>query len=283
MSLVHNLSVRTKLVILFLAFAVVPTIAMYMVFNDKEDEIRKMADDALRNQAVTIGEIIDRNLFERYGDVQAFGYNTAAYDSAHWGKPSAENPLIIAMDNYVKAYGFYPLMILVGTDGHVLGVNTVGPDGKSIETKAIYGMNFKDAKWFKDAIEGKFLEGKDGFTGTAIQPVERNELVGKIYGTDGLSFALSAPVKNTEGKLIGVWVNFANFSLVEDIVGEQRKQLVERGWEHADMMLVDKNGTILVDYDPQNFDEKGHLKHDFEDLLKKNLVTLGGSCSRRGC
>lgn len=275
MSLIHDLSVRTKLVILFFVFAIVPTVAMFLVFFSQEEAIRKMPRDALKNQATTIGELIDRNLFERYGDVQAFGYNTAAYDPAHWNKPSAENPLIIAMDNYVKAYGFYPLMILAGVDGHVLGVNSVGPDGKAIDTKAIYAMNFKDAKWFKDAMEGKFLEGKNGFTGTAVQPVERSELVGKVYGTDGLGFALSAPVRNTAGKLIGVWVNFANFNLVEDIIGEQRKQLVARGWEHADMMLVDKDGMILVDYDPQNLDEKGALKRDYDNILKKNLVKLG--------
>lgn len=275
MSLIHDLSVRTKLVILFLMFSIVPTVAMFFVFYNEEESIRTMAKDAIKDQTITIGELIDRNLFERYGDVQAFGYNTAAYDPAHWSKPGTENPLIAAMDNYVKAYGFYPLMILAGTDGHVLGVNSVGPDGKAIDTKAIYAMNFKDAKWFKDAMEGKFLEGKNGFTGTAVQPVERNELVAKAYGTDGLSFALSAPVRNTAGKLIGVWVNFANFNLVEDIIGEQRKQLVARGWEHADMMLLDKDGTVLVDYDPRNFDEKGLLKHDFDNIFKKNLVSLG--------
>lgn len=275
MSLIHDLSVRTKLVILFVVFAIVPTMAMYLVFANKEEEIRAMAEDTLRDSTKTIGELIDRNLFERYGDVQAFGYNTAAYDSAHWGKPGAENPLIVAMDNYVKAYGFYPLMILVGTDGHVLGVNSVAPDGKAIDTKSIYNQNFKEAKWFKDAIEGKYLEGRDGFTGTAIQPVERNDMVAKLYGNDGFSFALSAQVKNTEGKLIGVWVNFASLSLVDDILGQQRKQLVARGWDRADMMLIDKTGLLVSEFDPNEVDAGGHAKHDPSAIMKKNLVSMG--------
>ncbi|MBP7253540.1 MAG: HAMP domain-containing protein [Alphaproteobacteria bacterium] len=275
MSLIHDLSVRTKLVILLVVFAIVPTVAMYSVFANKEEEIRQMAEDTLRDSTKTIGELIDRNLFERYGDVQAFGYNTAAYDSAHWSKPSAENPLIVAMDNYVKAYGFYPLMILVGPDGHVLSVNSVAPDGKSIDSKYIYGLNFKDAKWFKDAIEGKYLEGRDGLTGTAVQQVERNEMVAKLYGNDGFTFALSAQVKNTEGKLIGVWVNFASLSLVDDIIGQQRKQLVARGWDRADMMLIDKTGLLVSEFDPNELDAGGHAKHDSSAIMKKNLVSMG--------
>jgi hypothetical protein len=278
MSLLQDMSVRTKLVALFTLFAIIPTTAMYGVFYAEKSDVSGMATSVVTDQTTTINELIDRNLFERYGDVQAFGYNTVAYDSSHWGKPGVSNPLVMAMNQYTKAYGFYPLMMLVGTDGKVLGVNTIAADGKALDTKPLYDENFKDAQWFKDAIDGKFLSGKNGFTGTAIQPPAHNELIAKAYGVgsnDGYSFALSAPVKNGEGKLIGVWVNFADMKLVDDIIGDMRKQMVAKGWEKADMMLIDRSGTILVDYDPQNFDDHGNLKHDFNNLLKKNLVGIG--------
>jgi hypothetical protein len=34
--------------------------------------------------AVSIGDTIDRNLFERYDDVQAFGLNAAAANPEYW-------------------------------------------------------------------------------------------------------------------------------------------------------------------------------------------------------
>lgn len=281
MSLLHDLSVRTKLVVLLVAFSVVPIVAMFSAFLNKEDDIKRMAQETLRDQAGQIGETIDRNLFERYGDVQAFGYNTVAYDSAHWGKGGDDNPLIVAMNNYVKAYGLYPLMILVGTDGKVLGVNSVDAMGKSVPSKFVYGENFKEAKWFKDAMDGKFLEGKNGFTGTAVQPPEKSDLVSKAAGVDGYSLAFSAPVHDTNGKLIGVWVNFADMSLVDDIVGAFRPALLEKGWKNPDLMVVDKAGTILVDYEADQIDASGKLKHDFDNILDKNLVSLGISAAKQ--
>jgi methyl-accepting chemotaxis protein len=274
MSIFSNLSVRTKLVILLSTFSVLPIVGMFAVFMGQEQNIKIMSQETLKNQADTIGGLIDRNMFERYGDVQAFGFNTAAYDPKNWGIYNKENPLVAALDSYIKAYGFYELSMLVGTDGHVLGVNTVDAAGKDIDTKFIMGENFKDAKWFHDAINGKFLQGKDGFTGTAVQVPMRNELVEKVYNNDGFVITLSAPVKNLEGKVIGVWVNFADFSLVEDIIGKAREQLVAKGWDKADLMLIDNEGTILVDFDPQNF-TNGKLKRDFSDVGKKNLVKLG--------
>lgn len=274
MSMFSNLSVRTKLVILLAVFVVAPALGTYGMFLLQAQHINKMAQDTMMDQAILTGDIIDRNLFERYGDVQAFGYNTVAYNPDHWGKADDANPLIIAMNNYTKAYGLYPLMMLVGADGRVLGVNSMTAKGKSIDTKFIYAQNFKDAKWFSDAVQGKFLEGRNGLTGTTVQQPERNDLVAKLYGSDGFVIAFSAPVHNTEGKLIGVWVNFADFGLVEDIVGEVRKQLMNKGWGDADLMLLDGEGTVLVDFDPNNI-VNGVLKRDFDNITKKNLVKLG--------
>ena len=119
----------------------------------------------LKTSADSVGEMIDRNLFERYGDVQAFGFNNAAYEPANWKNPSASNPLVTAMNRYTTAYGMYPLMILIDKQGDVLATNTVDINGKPIDTEFVYGVNFKDEPWFQNALNGKFTLGKNGFTG----------------------------------------------------------------------------------------------------------------------
>lgn len=273
--MIKNLKVRFKLVILILTVAMVSSLAIYGAFVYESKAIKDSIAQQYGGVAKNILAAIDRNLFERYGDVQAFSYNTAAYDPANWKNPSDSNPLVTAMNNYAKAYGFYPLMMLVSPEGELLAVNTKDPTGKPIDTAGMYGTNYKDRPWFKDALEGKFLNGTNGLTGTAVGDPQQMPLLRAVYKTDGYSMTFSAQVHDLNGKLVGVWVNFADFSLVEKIIGMERDSMLADGMTDPDLMVFDKTGLQLVDYDPQNLDDKGNLVRDFEkSLLTKNFVTL---------
>jgi methyl-accepting chemotaxis protein len=274
MSFFNNLKIRTKLGIVLILVAMLPALAIAIAYNIEEKELKADYEHNLVKVAKDIGEVIDRNLFERYGDVQAFGYNTAAHDPANWGRPSAKNPLVGAMNNYTKAYGLYPLMILVSPQGDVLATNNVSALGTKLDTKFIYSLNFSEEMWFKDALEGKFLEGKDGLTGTVVGKPHQSELVQKIYGNEGYVLPFSAQVLDTSGDLVGIWVNFAEMKLVEDIVGEYHQAVVEVGIAVPDFMIVDKEGHVLVDYDP-DFLKDGVLGHDWSNLLIKNFAKDG--------
>ena len=72
--------------------------------------------------AADIADKIDRNLFERYGDVQAFGVNSVVRDRDDWGKVGEENSIARAMNRYVQLYGVYTLTMLLDTDGNVVAV-----------------------------------------------------------------------------------------------------------------------------------------------------------------
>ena len=271
-----NLSVRTKLVILLLWVSIVPAALVYSAFLSQKKDLAKGYSEQYASAASNLLDLIDRNLFERYGDVQAFGYNAAARDPSNWRAITAENPLVIAMNNYTAAYGFYPLMMLLSPTGDVLAVNSKDAKGKEIYTAELYEKNFSKEAWFTDALNGKFIEGKDGLTGTSVQSPEKNAIISNIYKNDGFVIPFSAQVHNDKGELLGVWVNFADFSLVEKIVGDRQEEMVKGGMADTDLMIFDANGTQLVDYDLQNLDEKGVLKRDFDTIiLKKNFISLG--------
>ncbi len=174
------LDLRKKIVLMLLVFGLVPASALYVALRFQETNLKQAYGEQYGNIAKGILDLIDRNLFERYGDVQAFGYNVAAYEPANWKSPSDSNPLVGAMNNYAKAYGFYPIMMLVSPSGELLAVNSKDPAGQSVDTRKLYEKNYKDEPWFKDALNGKFLNGDNGLTGTAIQPPERNEIVASI-------------------------------------------------------------------------------------------------------
>jgi len=242
--------IRTKLVVMFLILGIVPAIAIFIVFEVAKTSLKAAFMTSTTSDAVAVNDVIDRNLFERYGDVQAFGLNAAAHDQENWRDPSEANRLVQAMNGYMTGYRIYRLMLLVDTAGSLLAVNTVDAGGKPLDTPALYGMSFADAPWFKDAMAGRFLEGANGFTGTVAQQPARNELVARLYSDDGYTLAFAAPVAAAGGGILGVWVNFIDFALVDQIVARAYDDLAGRGFAGSEITLLDPTGRVLVDYDP---------------------------------
>jgi methyl-accepting chemotaxis protein len=268
-----NISVRYKLMVLLVLIGTLPAMLVGFVFQIEEKQLRKEVSLLLQKSAYGAGDLIDRSLFERYGDVQAFGFNAAAYDAVNWKNAAPTNPLVMAMNRYTTGYAMYPLMMLVNTHGDVLATNTVGVDKKPIDTEFLYSMNFKEEAWFLNALNGTFTEGKNGFTGTAVGKPSQSPLVQKIYGSDGYTIPFSAPVHDTKGELIGVWVNFFDFAILDGIIGNIYKNALRENMGNPDIMIIDADGNVLLDYEVQQVDADGKLKHDFDELLKKNFVT----------
>ncbi len=94
-----KLRLKGKLVGLLLAFGLLPAALMIGLLLANQGSLKDIVLDRMAESARQIGDTIDRNLFERYGDVQAFGFNAAAHDPANWRKPGVETPLIQAMNN----------------------------------------------------------------------------------------------------------------------------------------------------------------------------------------
>jgi methyl-accepting chemotaxis protein len=243
-------SIQTRLIAYFLLFGVVPAMCLVSVYFWFKGSIEAAYRAPIKDTAIALGDVIDRNLFERYGDVQAFGVNAAAWAPENWKNPVAENPLIAAMNAYMTNYGLYRLMILVDTDGRVLAVNSIDSTAKPLDTAWIYERNFKDARWFNKAMQGAFLQGSNGLTGTVVEQPAANDVVAKVYGSDGYVITFAAQVKNGAGELVGVWVNFADFGLVEEIVGTFYKSLAERGMATSEITILDHEGRVIVDFDP---------------------------------
>ena len=112
-SVFARLSLRTRIVIALNAFAVMPMLILAIALPFQIDVFKQAQLDRFKSMAIQVGDVIDRNLFERYGDVQAFGYNAAAFEPTNWRRPANDNPLVEAMDRYMVNYGLYKLMILV--------------------------------------------------------------------------------------------------------------------------------------------------------------------------
>lgn len=277
-----NAGVTVKLVALLLAFAILPmAIISVSIYNSFQD-IKEQAAVNFEVAAVTIADKIDRNLFERYGDVQAFGLNHAIFNRDSWYKTNAEqNPIVDTMNQYVNKYGIYFLTILVDLEGNVIAVNSKDLNGNSIATKGIYNKNYKNTTWFKSLASGNYTTrmphtgaGNDVSTGTFIEDLHIDNDVKTAYGgNDGLTLGFSSPVYQN-GKVIAYWTNRTDFSLVEEFFTQAYAELEKSGYPSAELTLLDKDGRVIVDYDPA---VKGSKKvaHDFNVLMQLNLANQG--------
>ena len=279
---IFRLGIRNKLVLLLLAFGLVPAVSTFGMLILEEELIREDLNGRIEATAEQLNNVIDRNLFERYGDVQAFAINEAAQNSQNWGNALPENPLVRAMNAYATGYGIYKIMLLLDLNGTVVGVNTVAPDGKPLKTQGFLGQNFKNEPWFSKAAKGEFLQGRNGLTGTAVQQPGHNAIVAKIYAGDDYVIPFSAPVKDSSGKPIAVWVNFADFGLVEEIADSFYQGFVARGMGEAEITLLDSKGRIIIDYDPKSmgFSELSGYKRDPKVIGRLNLAENGNAAAQ---
>jgi methyl-accepting chemotaxis protein len=250
MNLLSRLPIKLQLTVILLIFGLLPMGALFGTVQLESNKFHAFMSERSGITAVKMIEVIERNLFERYGDVQAFGLNTASYDKKNWKNPGVDNPLVKAMNGYMTGYGIYKLMVLIDLDGNVLAVNSVDGKGKKLETRNVYSESFAGADWLKKAKAGEFTNGPNGFTGTVVTEPRQEAIVGSIYKSPQFVMAFAAPVKDQSGKVVGVWVNYADFGLVEEIVGGFYKELKSSGMLKAEITLLDKTGRIIVDYDP---------------------------------
>ncbi len=265
------MKIRTKVVLGLISLALLSSVPILIAFEMQKDKFQKDAFSRLETAAYSLSDLIDRNLFERYGDVQAFAQNRVAYNPANWRNPSEGNPLIMALNSYMANYGLYKLSMLVDLQGNVLAVNTRTAAGKALQTADLYKMNFAKAEWFTSALNGSFLQGRNGLTGTAVSQPSGEPFIQQLYDDKGYTISFSARVTNDDGEMIGIWVNFASFDFINNLIAGYAKEFLGTQFKSAQMTLVDNTGKILTDYDHTNPTQI----IDHEALGKINLYTSG--------
>ncbi len=250
LNFLSRLSVSIQLAVMFTVTGLLAALAIFAVFLSERGTLEGLLGNRYTVMAEAIGDKIDRSMYERYGDVQAFAANPTARDQANWRNAVSGNPLIGSMNNYVTGYGVYKLTVLLAPDGSVLAVNTVNASGAPIDTRAVYGMSFASREWFRKALRGEYLNGPEGLTGTVVGAPQVEQAVARTYGEDGFVIPLATQVKDASGALQAIWVNFADFGLVEAIVADTYTWLRNEGMASTEITLIDDTGTVLIDYDP---------------------------------
>ena len=274
------LSFSTKLIAAFCVVGTVPLLVMAALALFSLEKTSASLSESYAEQSRTTIDLIDRNFFERYGDVQAFAGNPVVQDRTAWYQAGADaSPIVRAMNQYVRLYGIYPLTILVDLEGKVIAVNDRDRDGKPVDTRWIYERKFGDASWFKSVRTEQFM--KNGTVdGTHVGAPEIDAEVARVTGTNRLAVAFSAPVRDASGAVVAIWTNRADFAVVEEIVHARYEALKRIGATSAEIVLIDQNGTVLLQHDPRSRGD-GKIFNDAAVVLKRNLAGEGSEIVRR--
>ena len=250
-------SLKTKLLLAFLILGIAPmAITGILAYRSAYHALYERAGRQILSSAVSMSDKIDRNLFERYGDVQAFAFNPMAQDTPE--------KVTEAANFYMVAYGCYDLMVIADPEGKIIASNTFTFDGKPLDTTGLIGRSVKGQDWFESCVSGQVTSGK-----SFVSDVKKDLDVDEMCHNGGLTMNFAASIRNAEGRIVGVWSNRASFDRTAGEISsalETENKDTGLGFE---VQILSRNGLVLRDPDP-------------EAVLQLNLVEKGLQAAKLG-
>ncbi|MBA3531321.1 MAG: methyl-accepting chemotaxis protein [Ardenticatenales bacterium] len=233
---------RNLLTLAFLAAGLVPLLAIgWFSYDQAEESLRENAKNKLADLAFNASDKIDRNLFERYGDVQAY----AKSDPARSMDPKRVTAWINTM--MITYSPIYTLMVVADTDGEIVAVNTVDLTGEPIESEKLIGLDVSNQEWFRVAMSGQLADNQ-----TFVEDMHEDGLVARVYGAGAKAQAMNFtfPIRDNQGEIVGVWTNRFNWQISKDILSEvlERARSDGNGNDSIRLTVVSSNGTILASH-----------------------------------
>ncbi len=249
-------SLRSKMLAAFLIMGLVPmTVVGWLEYGRSRTMLVENAKARLQSRAESIIDHIDRSLFERYGDVQVFAANPMARGTTAQRTEAA--------NFYMRTYGIYDLMVIVDRDGRIAATNNVDPNGKPINTSALVGRNVSGEPWFAEVISGRVTAGQSHIVDVTSDPLTKD-----VYGGLGEVVTLSAPIRDSDGTIVGVWSNRASVARIAgEILAASDKQLAQSGATTIRSTVVRKDGLVIVS------DSGG-------GALERNMAKIGWESAR---
>ncbi|WP_020406443.1 PAS domain S-box protein [Hahella ganghwensis] len=241
-------------------------------------EGRVMLD--IENRSGLIMSSVDRNLFVRYQDPQAFVLSLGELSGKSIIPPgqSAEK-LEKVLNRFVQQYHVYKHILILDVEGRLIATSTQDSKGQRMRRPDILAEDVQSTRWFQEVLEERYFQLKEGVAGTVVYGPSRYSVPYQKASGAEFEMVFAAPIKNTSGEIIGVWANILDFSVIEDIFAENYRALSEEGFVSAELMLLDDKGRMIVDYDPVHRSVARYVR-DFEILGKRNLVQQGVESAR---
>jgi hypothetical protein len=267
-----------SLLTLLILIVILVTLFYYLTYNQvAANNASNTITSRLTAQSVI--EKVDRNFYERFGDVQAFAFNKLAVESAETGMPApGMQEFINTMTAY---YVLYDLMMICNRQGQVIAFNTKDKNGKDIQSQHYLNKSIAQEDWFNICMS---TEGPKG--GAWFSDFMENQDVGKIYGTTGRGMAYAAPIRNAQGTVVGAWYNYASWKEVTEDIRKEAELNLQKDHPGAFIIMTKRTGEIISAQDPKLLkesvmtDSQGVATPKKASLIAKERYTQGTSKSK---
>jgi methyl-accepting chemotaxis protein len=301
----------SQLIAFCITFPLVISIVLTIFSASKVvDGYNKPNQTLSQTSSQSVIEKIDRNFYERFGDVQAFAFNRLAVktlenkgavvenylntnDSTYRKKVTDKNGLVLKTkqlkDSIEKAtlnddvqnflntmtayYVLYDVMMIVDNNGKVIAINTLNKNGEPIKTKTLLGKDVYATEWFRVCMSAKGPEGGAWFSDFMI-----DKEIAEIHNNSGYGVAFAAPIKNSSGEPIGVWYNFASWAEVTQGIRAEAEQILQQKEKEAFILITNQQGKIIDHFDDKIInnrliDSVAFSKNNFNLSLKNTKIT----------
>ncbi|MCC6232369.1 MAG: HAMP domain-containing protein [Verrucomicrobiales bacterium] len=267
-----RLGLAVKLIIPSAAFIALTAGALIVAIHLQRSHMQGERFGMMEASARTLQDKIDRNLFERYGDVQAFALNTAARRDLSTLSPSDISILGKSLDGYVTGYGCYSVSLVVNTEGKVVAINSVDVKGAPLTGAAqVIGRDLSASEWFQKVKAGRFTtDGKPGtLTGTVVEDPHKNALEGELYGNKASTWSMtfSAPIKDLNGAVVGYWHNIFGSDTVEHVAASETEGFKKQDLGSTEIAVIDSQGRLIAEITQTG---NGSVTASREHLLVEN-------------
>ncbi len=189
--------------------------------------------------STSVAEKIDRNLSERHSDVQAFALNALAVKALE-GTLSQDSLLENHMNTLAGYYRYCDLMMVCDLQGKVLLLNTRDRNNQLLNSQFLKGRNMGDREWFRSSI---VVGGPAG--GAYFSDFNSDEEAGMICGHNGFGIDFSAPIKNAQGVIVGVWRNRVSWKEVIQNIRKESEEALHANAKGSLVLLMDKQGHLI--------------------------------------
>ncbi len=251
---------------IFLVFATILSVQYKVISNKLEQNIK--ANQLIFAQQLS--EALGTQFYERYGDVQAFALNIAF-------QKKSKTELVQVLNEYVSLYSIYDLILVSDINGDVIAVNSLDAKGIAVpQIHEIQKMNIKNENWFQKAITGQFTTDKNkGFDGTVFKDFNLDLISSKAFAKNMWGTVFTAPIKDSNGKTVGIISNHANSMWIEKEFENVFQSMKQMGYDSAEITLLDKSGNLLTELIVENSKQNIIIQHDVNKNLKRNFIVEG--------
>ncbi len=191
-----GISIRTKLLGLFL-IAIVPLFLLqYLNYKTLKDQLDQGIKERLETESMRLARTVDLLMHERVADIKSWARLETVKTALEIGGGQAGSDELLKI--LVENYGTFYVLMIIDSAGSVISSNLPGA----------IGLSFKDRPWF-----GKLMKGQD-----VARDWNYYKILDKLVPeSKGRSVLLASPVmsgKTTTGAVLG----FVNWNRIQNLV-----------------------------------------------------------------